>query len=136
MPRFLLYFFVSIFVKPHNENHFPVNFKKPFPVLFEKVSPFIHSMCAMDCIIFILSLIFTFFIFINITFMSFRKLISITKKNSILYRGMAVCVQLSMGRLGSIVGSNIVGYSIYKDCLLTFSFYSGFLICKFLRNLW
>lgn len=47
------------------------------------------------------------------------------------FRGMAVCVVLMFGRLGSIVGSNVVGAILEVNCSATFYLYSIFIIGNF-----
>lgn len=50
------------------------------------------------------------------------------KKNN---RAMAVCISLMMGRLGSTVGSNVVGLLLDNYCRLAFILSGSLLICKF-----
>lgn len=46
------------------------------------------------------------------------------------FRGMAVCLSLMMGRLGGVVGANMVATLIDNHCSLTFLLASITLICK------
>lgn len=43
---------------------------------------------------------------------------------------MAVCISLMMGRLGSVVGANIVGLLLDDHCELAFTLSGTSLICK------
>lgn len=46
---------------------------------------------------------------------------------------MAVCVVLMFGRLGSIVGSNLIGAILEVNCSGTFYLYSIFIIGEFIK---
>lgn len=50
-----------------------------------------------------------------------------------IFRSMAVSISFMFGRLGSIVGSNIVGALLEVNCNLTFLLYSGFGLGMFLE---
>lgn len=44
---------------------------------------------------------------------------------------MAVSIALMFGRLGSIVGSNLVGVILAVNCAATFYLYTSFILGKF-----
>lgn len=44
---------------------------------------------------------------------------------------MAVSISMMFGRMGSIVGSNLVGVILESNCSFTFYLYSGFILGKF-----
>lgn len=47
--------------------------------------------------------------------------------------GMAVSISMMFGRLGSIVGSNLVGVLLESNCSATFYLYSGFILGTCIR---
>lgn len=51
------------------------------------------------------------------------------------HRAMAICISLMMGRLGSVVGANIVGLLLDNYCQLAFSMTGALLICKYQQQL-
>lgn len=55
--------------------------------------------------------------------------------NVIFYRAMALCVIFMMGRIGSLIGSNIIGVLIAHNCNLIFFIYGGMLASKYLYTL-
>lgn len=48
------------------------------------------------------------------------------------YRAMAICISLMMGRLGSVVGANLVGFLLDYHCEAAFYICGVSLICKYL----
>ncbi|KAL4702821.1 hypothetical protein ACJJTC_003979 [Scirpophaga incertulas] len=46
------------------------------------------------------------------------------------YRGMAVCLSMMMGRVGSMVGSNIIGLFLQKNCGSSFYVFGGTLVAN------
>lgn len=45
---------------------------------------------------------------------------------------MALCIIFMMGRIGSVIGSNIIGVMIAHNCNLIFFIYGGLLASKYL----